>query len=173
MEVLEAVRTRRSIRSFDSRPVSDEDVIKILDAGRLAPSGGNRQAWSFIYVENPQVLRMVKNCSTGFYGDAPAAIVVGMQNGVRSIGLLDIGFAVENMLLAAHSLGLGGCAIGSFNREAVKKIVSAPENWEPILVVSLGYPDVTPPTPSKKSLSEVVSLDSFGKKWQRLEGKES
>jgi len=169
MEVLEAIKTRRSIRSFRAQPISDEDAVKILEAARWAPSGGNRQAWAFIYVKDPQVLRMVKNCSTGFYGNAAAAIVIGLQDGARSIGLLDVGFAAENIILAAQSLGIGSCPIASFNKEAVKKVVNGPEGWEPILLVSLGYPDSVPNPPAKKTLSEVVYLDAFGKKWSRVE----
>ncbi|GAG78094.1 unnamed protein product, partial [marine sediment metagenome] len=56
MSLIDLMKTRRSIRSFLSKPVSDEDVIKILDVGRLAPSGGNKQRWKFIYVKDPQVL---------------------------------------------------------------------------------------------------------------------
>ena len=169
MEVLEVIKTRRSIRSFKDKPLSDEDAIKILDAARLAPSGGNRQAWTFIYIKDPQVLRMVKTCSTGFYGDAVAAIVIGVEGGARGVGLLDIGFASENICLAAHALGLGSCPIASFNREAIRKIVNAPESWDPILVISLGYPDKIP-NPRKKTLSEVVYLDAFGQRWKKLEG---
>jgi len=170
MEVLEAIRTRRSIRSYSNKPISDEDAVKILDAARLAPSGGNRQAWIFVYIKDPQVLRMLKNCSPGFYGGASAAIIICLPDGGRTIGLLDVGFASENIALAAHSLGIGSCAIGSFNKEPVKKLINLPQGWEPILVISLGYPDAVPNLPAKKSLSEVVCLDSFGKKWENLGG---
>ena len=170
METLEAIKTRRSIRSFRPKTISDEDAIKVLDAARLAPSGGNRQAWTFIYIKDPQVLRMVKNCSPGFYGDAAAVIVIGIEGGVRGIGLLDVGFAAENICLAAQALGIGSCPIASFNKEPIKKIVNAPEGWEPVLVVSLGYPDRVPNPPRKKPLSEIVHLDEFGKKWEKLEG---
>jgi len=179
MSVLEAIKTRRSIRSFLNKPLPDEDAVKILDAARLAPSGGNLQRWDFIYVKDPQVLRMIKNCSPGFYGDATAAIVIGMKGrsgafGRTSytdvVGVLDVGFAAENILLAAHALGLGGCAIASFNEGGVKKVINAPEDWHPFLVISLGYPDKVPPTPPKKKLSEVVYLDEYGRRWEKLEG---
>jgi nitroreductase len=170
MEVLEAIKTRRSVRSFKAQPISDEDAVRILEAAKLAPSAGNRQAWTFIYVKDPRVLRMVKNCSTGFYGDAAAAIVVGIMGGGRGLGSLDVGFAAENTCLAAHALGIGSCAIGSFNREAVKMVVNGPEGWEPVLVISLGYPDRVPNSPPKKPLSDIAYLDAFGKKWEKLEG---
>lgn len=171
MEVLEAIRTRRSIRNYTGEPISDEDAIKILDAARLAPSGGNRQAWNFVYIKDPKVLRMLKNCSPGLYGDATAAIVVCMPDGGRTIGILDVGFACENISLAAHSLGLGSCAVGSFNREPVKKLIELPQGWEPILVISLGCPGTVPNTPTKKPLSDVVHLNAFGRKWDKLEAR--
>ncbi|MBS7653294.1 MAG: nitroreductase family protein [Candidatus Bathyarchaeia archaeon] len=168
MDVIDVIRTRRSIRRFRPGEIPDEDIVKILDAARWAPSGGNRQPLSYIYVKDPQVLRMVKNCSPGFYGDAYSAIVIGTQK-PGFIEFLDAGFAAENILLAAHSLGIGSCAIASFNREAIRKILNAPEDWEPILLVSLGYPDRVPSPPARKPLSEVVYLNSFGNRWKRLE----
>ena len=150
MSTLEVIKTRRSIRNFVDKPVSDEDAIKILDGARLAPSGGNRQRWKFIYINDPQTLRMVKGCCPGFYGDARAAILIGLEHeedtfGGTSysdiVGVLDIGFAAENILLTAHALGLGGCAIASFNANCLSKIVNSPENFKPILAISLVYPD--------------------------------
>ncbi len=179
MSTLDVIKTRRSLRSFKDDPVSDEDAVKILDAARLAPSGGNMQRWEFVYVKNPQVLRMLKNCSPGFYGDATAAIVIGMKEEKEAfgrtvysdiVGVMDVGFAAENILLAAHALGLGGCAIASFNEGGVRKVLDAPDNWKPLLLVSLGYPDKMPRTPTKKSLSELVYLDMYGKRWKMLEG---
>jgi nitroreductase len=170
LDVMEAIKARRSIRSFRAGEIRDEDVIKILDAARWAPSGGNRQPLSYIYVKDPQTLRMVKNCSPGFYGDAPSAIVIGAQGKLGAIDLLDAGFAAQNILLAAHSLGIGSCAIASFNGDAIKKILNAPDGWEPILLISLGYPDRIPKPPSRKPLSETVFINSYGNRWDKLEG---
>jgi len=182
MSILEVIKTRRSIRKFLDKPVSDENAIKILDAARLAPSGGNMQRWKFIYINNPDVLRMIKNCSPGFYGDATAAIIAGIeyeessetsgQWGVSHIGILDIGFAAENILLAAHALSLGGCAIASFNPSCVNKVVNATEKFRSVLVLSIGHPDKIPQMPKKANLSEIVYLNEYGKNWEKLEGEE-
>jgi nitroreductase len=181
MSAFEVMKTRRSVRSFLDKPVSDEDALKILEAGRLAPSGFNRQNWEFVYVDHPQVLRMIKNCSPGFYGDATAAIVLGIKERRDdyererkrafhregyTIGILDVGFAAENMLLVAHELGLGACAIASFNELGVGKVIGAPEGWNPRLILSLGHTDKVPKTPPKKKLSEIVHHNRHGNKWE-------
>lgn len=187
MEIFNVIKKRRSVRSFLDKPVSDEDAMKILDAARLAPSGANKQRWKFIYVNDKNVLRMIKNCSPGFYGDATAAIIMGTDTSMASqswlelqqetsgrssfgniIAILDIGFAAENMSLAAEALGLGSCAIASFNVGCISKVINAPENFLPILVFSLGHPDKIPPMPTKKSLSEIVFLNEYGKNWDKM-----
>jgi nitroreductase len=181
MSALDVIKTRRSIRNFINEPVSDEDAIEILNAARLAPTGGNRQRWKFIYVKDPQVLRMIKSCCPGFYGDATAGIVAGIEYEEEAfggasygsiVGVLDIGFAAENILLAAHALGLGGCAIASFNASCLKKVLNAPEHFRPVLAFSIGHPDGQPEMPPKKKLSEIVYIDEFGKSWDKLEGLE-
>jgi len=172
MSLLELITSRRSIRSFSSKLVDNEDLLRILNAARLAPSGGNRQKWKFICVTDPKTLRMVKNSSPGFYGDAPAAIVIGLEeddSSDKTISLLDIGFTAENILLAAHSLGLGGCAIASFITQSIKRVVNSPDNFEPILIISIGYPSKVPKTPKKKTLFEIVYLNEYGKNWKIAE----
>ena len=178
MSILNIIKTRRSIRDFKDQTISDDNIEKILDAARLAPSGGNRQSWKFVYVKDPQVLRMMKNCSPGFYGEATAAIAICLEDDKEAfgrtdysnvVGIMDVGFAAENILVAAHALELGGCAIASFNQSGIRKVLEIPDGWRPMLLVSLGYPGKVPKAPKKKSLSEVVYLDRFGRKWERLE----
>ncbi len=169
MDAMKAIMERRSIRSFTDKPISDSDAIKILNAGRWAPTGGNRQPWTFVYVNDPQTIRMMKNCSPGFYGDAPAAVVIGVESKVSSLDLLDVGFVAENMILAAQFLGIGSCAIASFIKDSIKMVIDAPESWEPVLVVSFGYPDKVPEPPKKKAFSDIVRLGSFDRKWETPE----
>jgi len=127
---------------------------------------------------------MIKNCSPGFYGDAATAIVIGVRPRKDEyererakafhrenyhLRALDIGFAAENMLLTAHALVLGGCAIVSFNDIGVGKVISSPSEWRPLLILSRGYADGTPKMPPKKGLSEIVHLNEYGKRWELLE----
>jgi nitroreductase len=180
MSAIEVIKTRRSIRSFNNKAIEDDVIEEILDMARVSPSGGNRQRWKFIYIKDSNILRMVKGCCPGFYGDAGGAIIAGLENEAdtlktrsnSTIGLLDIGFATENILLAAHALGLGGCAIASFNSSCISKIIDSPENFIPVLVISIGYPDIQPTMPPKKKLSDIVYINSWGKKWRRLENRE-
>jgi nitroreductase len=178
MSLLEIIKTRRSTRNFQDKPLNDEDIIKILDAGRLAPTGGNLQRWEFIYVSNPKVLKMVKNCSPGFYGNAMGAIVIGYEESGKEfgrtsynkvVGVLDVGHSSENIQLAAHALGLGTCAIASFNEEAIKKVLNTPKDWKPILVISIGYPEKNPSMPTKKRLSDIAYHNEYGVRWTKLE----
>lgn len=175
MEVLEAIRGRRSIRKYKLEPVPDEVIEKILEAGRWAPSGGNIQPWRFIVVKDPAVLDMIKKVSPGYLGASPCAIVVcsnkrkafeaGGKLGRDYLAPVDCAMAVENMLLAAHSLGLGACPIKSFSTAAVKEILEIPENVEPELIVALGYPDERPSPPPKLPLDGIVYLDRYGRRF--------
>jgi nitroreductase len=172
LEVLEAIKDRRSIRRYKPDPVPDELIEKILDAGRWAPSGGNIQPWSFIVVKDPKILGMLQKVSPGYLGVAPLAIVVcsdrrkafemGGRLGRDYLTIADCAMAVENMLLAAHALGLGGCPIKSFSSVAVKEILEIPENVEPEFIVTLGYPDEKPSPPPRLALREISYLNRYG-----------
>jgi len=73
------------------------------------------------------------------------------------------------MILAAQSLGIGSCAIASFIKDSIKMLIDAPDNWEPVLVISFGYPDKTPEPPKKKAFSDIVRRGSFNEKWETPE----
>jgi nitroreductase len=169
LDVMKSIMNRRSIRSYIDQSISEEDAVKILNAGRWAPSGGNRQPWKFVYINDPQTIRMIKNCSPGFYGDAPSAVVICVESRVTSLDLLDVGFVAENMIIAAQSLGIGSCAIASFVKDSIKMVIEVPRNWEPVLVISFGYSDKIPEIPKKKAFSEVVSLGTFDNRWEMPE----
>ncbi len=170
MDVFEAIKCRRSIRSYTKDPVTLDLVKKILDAGRWAPSASNRQPWSFIIIKDKEVKRKVAEASTNgkFLADAPLGIVVVIDPQVspRSGGVEDGAIATQNMLLAAHALGLGACWIGSYNsvyEEKVKTILSVPKNKRLLSIISLGFPAESP-TKTRKELKQIVFTDQYSGK---------
>ncbi len=172
MDAIEAILSRRSVRGFSDEDVSDNMVRKIVEAARWAPSGLNNQPWRFIIVRNQDTktsLSMLTN-----YGpiikSAPLLIVVfldkdHMYNYVKDVQ--SSGASVQNMLLAIHALGLGGVWLGEIlkNREAVNKILEAPDSFELMAVIALGHPAEKKRVSERKELSQLVFKEKFGKNW--------
>jgi len=168
MDVFEAIRSRRSIRSFQDRPVDDKALEQILEAGRLAPSAGNRQDWLFVVVRDAEKRKAIaKAChDQAFVGQAPVVIVAcatdlqhRMSSGLN-IAAVDPTIAVDHMTLAATALGLGTCWIGAFDPSAVGKLLGLSEGVAPAHVLPLGHPAETPAARPRKPLDEVVRHDA-------------
>ena len=164
MQTLEAILSRRSIRAFTDDPVSEQDLQTIINAAAAAPSGGNAQMWIFISIRDKKRIAALRSLSPGIIAVPTAVVVMCLDNRRRTAspeGKLavmpryDIGAALQNILLAAHDLGLGGCAIGSFHPGALSSFLNLPENVEPCLLVSLGKPKVSPPSPRKRPIEEI------------------
>ena len=180
MDVFEAIKGRRSVRRYKPERVDKELIIKLLEAARWAPSGGNIQPWLFIVIDDPKVLDVVRKISPGYFGDAPLAILVcsnkekafkiGGILGRDYLSVADCAMAVENMLLAAYALGLGTCVVKSFSHTAIKELLNIPPGIEPELLVIVGYPDQTPKPPRRIPLNEIVYLNKYGEKFPNLEG---
>ncbi|MEK6849177.1 MAG: nitroreductase family protein [Nanoarchaeota archaeon] len=171
--VLKAIETRRSIRKYLSLPVEFEKVGHILDAARMAPSAGNLQPWKFILVmESAQRLEVAEAClQQHWMAQAPVNIVVCgepakseryyAKKGER-YATLDAAAAVQNMLLAAHGLGLGACWVSAFDDHMLRKVCDIPEDVLPVAVVTLGYADEKPVKPLKFELHNVVFFSHYG-----------
>lgn len=182
MNCLEAIQRRKSIRKFTDKPVSEEHLRKILDAGRLAPTGGNMQPWEFIIIKNKDRIKAI--VETTFVGadrtgsrkqtwieTAPLVIAV-CANPTRTIAkygefgrevvIMDVAAAIENMLLAATSLGLATCWVSGFHKDALAKVLETPEHIEPLAVLPLGYPAQSPTPRSKFSLEEIIHYETYG-----------
>ena len=148
MDALEMLFTRRSIRSYTSEPVSDEDLTTILEAGMNAPSANNRQPWHFVVVDDGEKLDAIMKAHpyTRMLAEAPMAIVVCGDTGVsESFWVQDCSAATENILLAARALGLGTVWCGVYPREArvdaIRDLFDVPETMVPLNVIALGHPD--------------------------------
>jgi len=173
LEVFEAIKTRRSIRAFTNEEVSEEEVKKLIDAARQAPSAGNIQPWEFIIMRNPQRKRRltVAALDQTFIEEAPVVIVVcanearsGRGYGARGVTLYclqDTAAATQNMLLAACALGLGTCWVGAFNEEEVRKVVNVPREIRPVAIVPVGHPAEKPRSAPKRSITEIVHYETF------------
>lgn len=171
MEVSDAIRERRSVRSFRDQLVPDEILGKVLEAGRLAPSASNRQPWHFIVVKDAVKREAL---SEGRYAKFLAkcpVVIVGCGDRVRSEKWfpVDLAIALENMVLEATSEGLGTCWIGSFSGESVKKVLKIPEEFEVVAMLAVGYPKDTPVKDAlvgrstRKNIEEITSWEEFGK----------
>ncbi|RLG17549.1 nitroreductase family protein [Nanoarchaeota archaeon] len=177
MDIFKVIKGRRSIRRYVDRKVSRLDIVKILDAARWAPSAGNLQNWYFIVVRDKgKKLQLSEAClGQEFVALAPVVIVacadnrsIGMfygERGERLYSIQNVAAAVQNMLLMAHSLGLGSCWVGAFDTEMVKNILRIPDNVEPQAVVTIGYPGEKPPAPKRKDLDRMVFLEEWGKRF--------
>jgi nitroreductase len=167
MDVLEAIRTRRSIRNYERRPVPEESVGKILEAGRWAPSASNSQPWNFIVLRDEGVRREVARATTygKFLADAPLGIAVVTDPAASTHPVEDGAIATQNMILAAHALGLGTCWIGSYGstyEERVKEILGIPKGKRLLSIISVGFPAESRES-ARRELGELVFSDRYGK----------
>lgn len=169
MEVMEAIRQRRSIRNYADRPVEEEKLNLILEAGRLAPSAANRQEWRYVVVKDNETRQRLMKAAKGqgFVGQAPVVIAACAEtdNHVMSCGQLcypiDVAISVDHMTLKALEEGLGTCWVGAFYEDEVKKILGIPDDIRVVELLTLGYPaDVPPPRP-RLPISEIVRYEKW------------
>lgn len=170
METLDAIFTRRSVRAFTQQAVPEELLRKVMQAGAGSASGGNVQAWGFVLLRSPARLAGLRSLAPGIIGQPTAVIAICLDHGRATrlggsggaqMAWLDIGLATQNMLLAAHSLGLGACPIGSFHGKAVASFLALPSQVCPVLLLALGYPRIRPEPPGRRPLSDVC----FAEEW--------
>ena len=159
MEFTKVVEKRRSIRQYNSYPVADDLIEKILESARVAPSVGHRQPYHFIVVKDDKkkALRLQEWAS-----EAPVIIVGCTESSVSpSWHLVDFAIAFEHMVLAATNIGLGTCWIGRLEHETIKKVLNIPDNITIVAVTPLGYPAEKPKPKVRKTLSEIVHYERF------------
>lgn len=168
MEVIEAIKTRRSIRKYSSRPIEEDKLHLVLEAGRLSPSASNGQDWHFIVVRDREKIQKLMEAADGqpSVGEAPCAIVVcGTKRRIMDCGqptdTVDCSIAMSYMMLQAHELGLGTCWLGHFYADKVKKALHIPEDVSVITFSPVGYPAEEPPVKPRKELKEIVSYEKY------------
>lgn len=165
-DFIELIKSRRSVRRFRPDPIPDELVRKLLEAGHWAPSANNSQPWRFILLKSPEVRRKVAEVASwgSFLAEAPLGIAVVVDPKASSHPVEDGAAATQNILLAAHALGLGACWIGSYGSAwegEAKNVLGVPEGLRLLSVVAVGYPAERPKS-SRRKLESVVYVDKYG-----------
>lgn len=175
MDFFDVVRSRRSVRSYASKPIPNEDLIRVLEAGRLAPSAGNRQPWHFIVVaDRERRVRIAKGCRYGrFITESPVVIVgCGDREASPKWYAIDTAIAMEHMVLAATALGLGTCWVGSFDGEDIRRLLEIPNRFEVVALLAVGYPrekldvlgSLLHMVRPRKKLKAVTSMEKYGRR---------
>jgi len=173
MNVLDAIKGRRSIRAFKDENVSDEVVEKLIEAAKWAPSAGNIQPWEFIIVRKPEIKRRLAEAALDqhFIEEAPVVIVVCADEVRSSEGyglrgktlycIQDTAAAIQNIHLAAYSLGLGTCWVGAFREEEARKILKIPYGIRPVAIIPVGYSAEAPSPRSRRPIRQIIHYETF------------
>ncbi len=164
------MRTRNAVRNYTTEAVDDSSLERMLDAMLAAPSASNKQAWAFVVVRNPTSVRRIRAFSPGVIG-VPSLILVACfdkaqipdDSRMRDVGELCIAMAVQNFLLAAHALGLGGCPVSSFLSGPVRLLLDLPHHLDPVLIVPVGHPARKSEPSQRRNKAEVVSYETWGR----------
>ncbi|MBD3221542.1 nitroreductase family protein [bacterium] len=152
MEALEAIFTRRSIRRFTDQPVGDQHIETLLRAGMAAPSAGNQQAWEFVVIDDPQLLQAIPTVHpyAQMCAEAPLTLVVCAEPArekYNGFWVQDCSASTQNILLAAHALGLGavwlGIAPNGERAQQVAELLQLPQGIEPLALIAVGHPSET------------------------------
>jgi nitroreductase len=182
MEVMVAVRERRSVRKYKSEPVAEQDINTVLEAARWAPSWANSQCPRFVVVRDAMTKAKLAETmvpptpAVPSVREAPVVIVAcaeleksGYKKGsvITDKGdwfMFDVALAMQNVTLAAHSLGLGTVHVGTFDAKKVGEIIGVPPGIAVVEMMPLGHPDEQPEAPPRKQLSEIVYYEKYGSK---------
>jgi len=165
--LLEIIRSRRSIRSYESKEVPREVLERLVEAARWAPSGSNLQPWQFVIVTDEERRREVGRWARFLFvkshhvSEAPAVIVI-CGNPRSPFYLVDCALAGANILMEATALGLGTCWIGAFNEERIKEVLGIPPNLRVVALITVGYPAENPSPPPRIPLEEVLHWEGYG-----------
>ena len=161
MEALEAILTRRSIRHYTKEPISQEMIQKLLEAGMSAPSACDFQPWQLVVINERKVLDEIPTFHphAAMLPEAPLAILICGEQDISRCWQQDCAAAAQNILLAAHALGLGAVWLGLFPRESrvapLRKLLGIPEAVIPLALIAIGHPDEQKPPQGKFKAEKV------------------
>jgi len=166
MSLVDVILSRRSVRSYEKKNVPEGVLNKILEAGRQAPSADNTQPWHFIVLTDYELKEKLSHGKWNTFVKDSAFTIVGCgyvgDSYSREWSTVDTTIALQNMVIAAWSLGVGSCWVGDFEEEEVKKLLSIPDEWKVIALITFGYPTERDLWEiRKKSLDEIVNYNEF------------
>ncbi len=182
MELMQALKGRRSVRKYKPDPVTDAQIHGILEAGRWAPSWANSQCFRFIVVRDGELKAKVadarghNNPAGDAIRNAPLIIVIcgelgksGYYKGSASTDkgdwyMFDTALAAQNMMLAAHGMGLATVPVGLFDAPQVAGMLDVPSNVQVVLILPIGYPDEEVKAPPRKEIAEITFYEKYGRK---------
>ena len=165
METLQTIMERRSTRKYKPEPIPTEALKAILEAARQAPTAANRQPWHFVIVSDPEQKRRVAAACNNQMWMADAAYIV-VAAGLPTISSkwykVDVAISLQNLVLAAYSLGYGTCWIGAFDPMKVRQVCGLSEEMEVVACTPLGVPDAAPAARPRKEWGQLFSADRYG-----------
>jgi nitroreductase len=182
MDLMEAIKGRRSIRKYKTDPIPEEVFGTLMEAVKWSPSWANTQCWEVIAVRDPKIRSELAtalskgNPALSSMTDAPVVIVLCGKKGVSGFKkgeattakgdwlMFDIGLATQSLCLMAHSQGLGTVIVGNFDHQRVAEILGVPQNIEVVAMTPLGYPSTEGVAPRRKEPSEFVFFEKYTKK---------
>jgi nitroreductase len=178
-DLMEIIKTRRSIRKYEDRAVSDDQLNQVLEAVRWAPSWANTQCWEVVVVRDAGIKEKLqdtiapKNPATKAIVAAP--VLLALCGKLKTAGyyegkvttkfgdwfLFDLGIAAQNLCLAAHDLGLATVMVGLFDHDKAKAALQVPEGFEAVLLIPLGYPAKEGTAPKRREISEFTHKETW------------
>ena len=169
MEIFEAIRKRASVRTFAPCEIGERELEQIVDAGRRAPSGYNRQPREFVIVRDAAILKRlakIQDC----IGEASAAVAVVMDEQGSDYWKEDAAAAIENMLLATVALGYASLWVEGYvlrHEDYGKDVLGVPKDRRLLAILPIGKPAEEPRQADKKPLADVAHRDRYGQPWRR------
>ena len=163
MDTFKAILKRRSVREFSGDPIPKDDLVRLVEAARWAPSGYNRQPWEFIIITDPEMIRQLK-VAAQWMDKAAAIIAVVLDHQSSKFWLEDGSAAIENILLAATAMGYGSTWLQGYtepSEEKFKQLLGVPAEKRLLTLIPVGVPAAWP-TQEKKPLEEILYWEKFG-----------
>jgi nitroreductase len=169
MDILKAVKERRSIRDFLKKEIPQDIIDKLVDALIWAPSAGNLQARKFYFIKDNGLKKKIAVAALkqNFLAEAPLLIIGCTDNrisyrygerGVFLYSIQDVSCSLMGMMLVAYENGLGSVWVGAFDGNAVSELLKLPQYLRPVAIVAVGYPSRVPNTPQRISKEEAVEF---------------